>query len=64
MHSICGASIHEIDGRGCRFSPIEVRHVLLTHHGACYLEYLPILSFGITRTRGPASESEMSDSEV
>ena len=42
--AICCASIHEIDGRGCRFHPIEVRHVLLTHHGACYLDYLLILS--------------------
>ena len=40
------ASIHEIDGRGCRFGPIEVWHVLLTHHGVCYLEYLSILPFG------------------
>ena len=45
MHSIVGASIHEIDGRGCRFGPIEVWHVLLTHHGVCYLDYFPTLSF-------------------
>ena len=52
MHSIGGASIHEIDGRGCHFGPIEVRHVLLTHHGAYYLQYLPILPFGYSNLLG------------
>ena len=46
MHSVDGASIYEIDGCGCCFRPVEVPHVLLTHHGVCYLDYLPILSFG------------------
>ena len=45
-YSIGAAPIHEIDNCGCRFGSIEVRHVLLTHHGACYLNYLPTLSFG------------------
>ena len=46
MHSISGALIHEIDGCGCCFNPIEIWHVLLMQHGACYMEYVPILSFG------------------
>ena len=46
MYSVGGASVHEIDGCGCRFGPIEVLHVLLMHHGVCYLDYLPILSLG------------------
>ena len=45
LPSIDYASIHEIDDRGCRFGQIEVRHVLLTHHGACYLEYLCVVVF-------------------
>ena len=45
-HYLWCALIQEIDGRGCRFRQIEVRHVLLTHHGACYLDYFPILSLG------------------
>ena len=60
MHSIGGASIHEIDGRGCRFGPIEVWHVLLTHHGQCYLEYLPILPFGDSILLGCVSARELS----
>ena len=45
MHSIGGALIHEIDGRGWFFGPIEIRHVLLMQHGPCYLDYMPILHF-------------------
>ena len=60
MHSIGGASIHELDGRGCRFKPIEVRHVLLTHHDVCYLEYLPILPFGYSILLGSVSARESS----
>ena len=60
MHYIGGASIHEIDGRGCRFGRIEVQHVLLTHHGACYLEYLPILSFGYSIFLGSVPASKFS----
>ena len=55
VHSICGASIHEIDGRGCHFGPIEVRHVLLMHHGACYLDYLLILPFSYSILLGCVS---------
>ena len=43
MHSISGASIHEIDGCGCRFGPIEIWHVLFMHNATCYLEYVRIL---------------------
>mgnify|MGYP000002196591 FL=1 len=43
MHSISGASIHEIEGCGCRFGPIEIQHVILMQHGPCYLEYMSIL---------------------
>ena len=60
MHANCGASIHEIDGCGCRFRPIEVRHVLLMHHGACYLEYMPILPFGYPILLGCVSTREFS----
>ena len=55
VHCIDGVSIHEIDGHGCRFGPIEVRHVLLTHHGSCYLDYLSILSLGYSVLLGSVS---------
>ena len=60
MSTVGGAPIHEIDGRGCRFGPIVVRHVLLTHHGACYLDYLLILSFGDSILLGSVSAWEFS----
>ena len=55
MYSVGGAPIQEIDGRGCRFGPIEVWHVLLTHHVAYYLDYLLILSFGSSISLGSVS---------
>ena len=60
MHSISGASIHEVHGRGCRFGQIEVQHVLLMHHDACYLEYVPILPFGYSILLGCVSAWEFS----
>ena len=60
MDSISGASIHVIDGCGCWFSPIEIWHVLLMHHGASYLEYVLILSFDYSILLGCVSAREFS----